>query len=267
MPVDLGDYYPITVETTDEAGDLVDVTSVSVVITLPTGTAGSPVAMSRTSLGRYELDYLTTTTGLHSWRATSTGAVEGNWSDTFVVESGKGIVSLADALAHLGWTTDPTPAQAEQLRSLILAATAACASFTGRTLARTVVTETHDGGRGALPLRQHPVISVTSVSEAGTAYSGFTFDPVGGIVWRDSGRWDTSARQSVSVTYVAGYEDPPADIRLAVLHTVEALWQRTQQAPHPALGSEVEDYLQSDSSVPPMVARRLLEPHRFAGIA
>jgi hypothetical protein len=236
VTTDLGDLYPITVLVRDEDGVLTDTTSVSVAITLPTGAAasGSPFTASRVSVGRYELDYETTVAGLHSWTATASGAIEGVFSDTFVVVSTSdvGIVSLEDARGALRIGSSNT-AEDEFIRDAILDVSDICEAYTGQVWRRTVVTaELADGGGDFIQLKRIPVLSITSVSESGVsvAASGYVLDADNGWLWRgtaQSSRAWAHGRQSVSVSYVAGPADGvvPRRIRRGALNFIRHLWE------------------------------------------
>lgn len=260
---DIGDLYPVTVEALDEDGEPADTTSVTLTVTLPDGTTAGPFAMTRASVGKYVYDYPVTAAGLHLWTAIAEGAVEGVYRDTFVVSSALGIVSVTEVIQALSLHS-VSAKEREELLDLIRAATAACESYLKLALARVEVTETHDGGRSVVALRKAPVISVTSVAEGGVelAADRYTVDTNAGLVWRGASVF-LAGRGTVVVTYVAGMPSPPADIRKAVMREVEHLYQRTKQAPHPALGAETFDELtaSAEAALPPPV-RYLLNPHR-----
>lgn len=267
MTTDLGDLYPITVLVRDEDGTLTDTTSVSVAITLPTGSAapGSPFVASRVSVGRYELDYETTTAGLHSWTATATGAIEGVFSDTFTVvsTSNVGIVSLEDARGALRIGASNT-AEDEFIRDAILDVSDLCEAYTGQVWRRTAVTaELADGGGEFIQLRKTPVVSITSVTESGVtvAASGYVLDTVNGWLWRgtaQSGRIWAYGRQSVSVSYVAGPADGvvPRRIRRGALNFIRHMWEERRAGsgiPFPA-GPDTEWVEGGGVSIPRRVA-------------
>lgn len=239
MTTDLGDLYPITVLVRDVDGVLTDTTSVSVAITLPSGTAapGSPFATSRVSVGRYELDYETTVAGLHSWTATASGAIEGVFSDTFVVVSTSdvGIVSLEDARGALRISATNT-GEDEFIRDCILDVSDICEAYTGQVWRRTVVTaELADGGTEFVQLQRIPAQSITSVTESGVAVAGtgYVLDSANGWLWRgtaQSGRLWACGRQSVSVSYVAGPVNGvvPRRIRRGALNFIRHMWEERQ---------------------------------------
>lgn len=280
MPIDLGDLLPDlgTTVTDNTTGALANATTVTLTLTLPDGTTlTSPagVTVTNPSTGIYRASYETVQAGRHTARWVADGNnCDGAYEQAWDVESSTGgLVSVDDALAHLG-SPSLSSAQLEQLRATILAATRVCGSYIGRQLARESATETYSGGTGAIALRRTPVISVTTVVESGTtlAATDWVLDTVGWLLHRGSttsaSRWATG-RANVAVTYVAGYSNPPADLRLAVLREVEHLWQRTQQAPHPALAAEsFDEFMIRDqfASIPAPV-RYMLDPHKSPGIA
>ena len=105
---------------------------------------------------------------------------------------------------------------------------------------RRSVTESYDGGQYALILRSTPVVSVTSVIDSGVTLTAldYTLDTGAGILYRGTTSYRTGftvGRNSVEVTYVAGYANPPAVVRLAALNLIQSMWQQSQQAFHPGL--------------------------------
>lgn len=277
--IDLGDVVPLTINITNSSGVAADAGAVTITIVLPDGTTGvNAVSVSPTVTGTYQYDYTTAQAGRHTVRWVATGVNAGAYSDAFIVSdtADLGVVSLADVKAHLNTPAVVGTTYDEELRDIIAAATVACADYTGRTLTRTTFTEWYSGGGMMLPLRHSPVISVTTVSENGTALtaSDYVLDEANGVLWRGTTStqmaW-TSGVRNVNVTYVAGYADPPVAIRMAVLRMVEHLWQRSQQAPHPALGMQSSSTGLPDESLPrntyllPYQVQSWLTPYRVAG--
>lgn len=260
MTTDIGDPYPITVETRDENGALIDTTTVTVVITLPDGTDLAPASMTRTTVGRYEYDYVTTVAGLHEWEAEALGAIEGVFTDTFTVTSSSevGIVGLQEARAHLNLVgTDDD----EILRAYILTASDLCEAYTGRAWRRTaVVGEVHDGGGAYLQLRRQPVLEVTAATENGAAAADYVLDARRGRLYRgtQTGRsqW-LPGLQIVEVTYVAGPADAlvPAQIRHGVLECIRHLFEaRRGGSAIPQVGAATEWVPVLGYSIPRRVA-------------
>lgn len=255
---DIGDLYPITVETrkapTDaqiaagQPGDLVDVTSVTVTVTTPDGVPKTPVIMTNASTGVYRYDFPTTVSGLHMWSAVSVGLVAAVADDVFVVSDPGplSIVSVDEVITHMRAQPTMDADDREQLRVYCVAATSAIEEDLHRALVRRVVTETHNGGCAALFLRQTPVLSVTSVVETGVTLgqSGdYVIDPRLGILYRGTAQapaWFDYGLQSVVVTYLAGMTQPPEFIRKVALNTVVKMWQAAQQLPHTYLDGQLD---------------------------
>lgn len=281
MATDLGDLYPITVETRAAPvppateGELVTTAAVDVVVTLPDGTAapGSPFSMSENPTGTWQYDYATTVPGLHAYEATSTGAIEGVFSDTFVVVAPLGsIVSLQEAREYLDF--EETDAD-ELLRATCIVASQACEEWTGKTWMRQVVTDEPHGGCGSrLRLRRRPVLSVTSVEENGVAVpgAGYFLNARQGWLYRGTtqGVYDwTSGVENITVTYIAGPPGGvvPETIRRGVLEMVRHLWTTQRGASgFPSQGTDSEWSPGAGYSIPRWV-EQLWAAHRAIGVA
>lgn len=234
MATDLGDPYPITVETRNDDQELANTDSVFVTITLPNGTALAAAEMLQTGLGIYEYNYPTTVAGLHSWEADAAGPIEGVFSDTFSVTAPTefGIVSLEEARVALRMSDSNTD-QDEFIRDAILDVSDICEAYTGQVWRRIVVTsELADGGAERIQLRRIPVESITSVTESGVAVAStaYVLDAPNGWLWRGSaqiGRCWLPGRQSVSVSYVAAPAGGivPRRIRRGALNFIRHLWE------------------------------------------
>lgn len=224
MTYDLGSVVAIGVQTRDGNGTLADVGSMALTITLPDGTTTSATPAHPTT-GSYTYDYTPSQAGRHVAYWVATGQNATSYTDVFDVRDPADlpVVGLADAKAHLNVTVTTYDAE---LRRFLDVATDLCESYTGRSLRRRTVTEALDGGRSSLVLRQAPVLSVTSVVVDGTTMSDLAVDLPNGIVYTDddeSGIF-TPGRQTITVTYVAGWAAPPADVQQAVLETLRHLW-------------------------------------------
>lgn len=244
MPiVDLGETYSWRVQVANEAGVLgAPSTGPTVTLTLPDGSAGGAPTVTVNAAGDYFVETpVTGVVGRHVLTATASGGQLGTgvtrkWSDPFDVDdpAGLAVVSVPEAVDFLGL---PSTVPTERVRVVIAQANAACSGYLGRQTWRRTFTELHDGGSGGLRLRQTPVVAISAVTE-GTATvtsTGYVLNPLTGILERGttSGAWGWQRGvQNVSVTYVAGYTDPPHDLRLAVLREIEHLWQATQQRAH-----------------------------------
>ena len=87
----------------------------------------------------------------------------------------------------------------------------------------------------------------------------------GAVVSWQPGSWRPAAwSEALVVTYTAGYATAPSWLTLAVLRLIEHLWQRTQQAPHPALGQTGgghDESLPSPGWLLPYAVSSLISPH------
>lgn len=117
--------------------------------------------------------------------------------------------------------------------------------------------------------RAHVSMTVTGVGVGGVPVDVVDWRLDGPVVsWRAGagGSAATYATASVIVTYTAGYATTPPWLRLAVLRLVEHLWQKTQQAPHPALGQVGGGYDESQPSplsyLLPYQVASLIDRHR-----
>lgn len=184
------------------------------------------------------------------------------------------VLSLDEAKEHLNLTTD---VQDAELAVFIDAAEAAIAKRVGP-LEPTDVTSVVDSGGGTLVLPCIPVISVTSV----TAVPGFggVYDASGLSLNGQTGVLSPSSNQDsfgfagsnfgsgllagrYTVSYVAGREEVPSDILLAVKELVRHLWS-TQRGGAKRPGS-TDDPAQSSGYLMPYRVAELLAPHKTFG--
>lgn len=246
MP-DLGDTLPFRSDVYDkpveDGGVLTNSATATLTVTLPDGTTATPT-VSNPSTGKYAATYQTTLLSpsgryVGQWVFTFAGGATSSYLETFDV--GPSIITVDEALAHLRAAgiikSEP---DLDQLQWLCIVATDAVERDLGRAIARRTVTETYDGGRGEIVLRQTPVVSVTSINEAGTVLSAsdYVLNTSTGILYRGSGIsswWFAWGRQNITVTYVAGYTNPPPVVRKVALNVVQEMWQVSQQAPHTLL--------------------------------
>jgi hypothetical protein len=125
-------------------------------------------------------------------------------------------ITLDDAKRHLNITT---AVDDDELTDFIDRAVTRLTHEVGP-LSPTEVTERHNGP-GAIVLRQLPVLAVTSVDNAGTPVTEPDVDLETGIIYASG----LSRRQrSVTVTYTAGFDPLPADLRHAALELLRHLW-------------------------------------------
>jgi hypothetical protein len=219
---DLGAAVPLAVTVTDAAGTAADATTIVLTVGLPDGTAVTPaVTNPPATTGQYSYVYTPAQAGRHTvgWVTTAPAFAH---TDVFYVRAAStpALVSLADVKAHLNIPASTTTHDAE-LRDAILTAGDVVEGIVGA-VGRRTVTETHSGrGRPGLVLRDGPAISITSVTEDGTAVAsgGYTLDDDTGILYRVSGYSDLAwpvGRRNVVVTYVVGRSAVPPAISEAV---------------------------------------------------
>lgn len=232
----------------EDGGVLTDAASVTLTVSLPDGTTATPT-ITNPSTGKYAADYQTTSASpagryVGSWLLTYSGGATAPYVETFDV--GPSLVTEDEALAHLraaGVISEYD--DLDQLYWLCLVATDAVERDLDRILVKRSVTESFDGGRGTILLDSTPVVSITTVVEDDvtlTADSDYVVHAKHGILYRGSStsRWCWSdGIQNVTVTYVAGYNNPPSVARKVCLNAVQGMWQTSQQAPHEFLDAEV----------------------------
>lgn len=243
---DLGDTLPFRADVYDkpaeEGGVLTNATSAVLTVTLPDGTTATPTVANPTA-GKYTSDYVTTAASpqgryVGSWLFTFSGGATAAYVETFDV--GSGVVTVDEALAHLravGIIT--SEGDLDYLQWLTFVATDAIEADLRRAIMPRTVVETYDGhGSNVLILRSMPVLSVTSIVENGTAVTDYSVRNDAGLLYRGTApaaaAW-SAGWQNITVTYRAGYNNPPSYVRKVALNMIQAAWQGSQQAPHPAL--------------------------------
>lgn len=206
---DLGETVRLAASVRDADGDLSNASAVTLTITLPDGTTTSPsVTNPPSATGQYTVDYVPTQAGRHSWRLVATTPNDA-YTDVFDVReaASRAIVSLADAKRHLNIAATNT-AHDDELREHIETTTDVIEDIIGPVVRRTV-TETFSGrGTPALVLSHVPVISITSVTEDGTAVdaSGYSLGD-DGVLKRVVGYQQMGWRygtNNITVVYVPG---------------------------------------------------------------
>jgi hypothetical protein len=221
MTIDVGDVKPLTVEVLDVDGNLANAGTAVVTVTLPDGTAATPTVFNPTT-GRYEADYATTQAGRHVARWAFTGANFGAEPEIFNVAPAEigdlvGLDEVKRKLNITGTTHD------DDLRHYIGVASQVAEDKCGAIARRTVV-ETYSGGRAQLALRQHPVVSVTSITQGGTPLAATAYelaDAGAGVLAATSGVLGSA---TLTVTYVVGRPVIPGPILEGVLELVRHLW-------------------------------------------
>lgn len=225
---DLGDVVTVGVTVKDSAGVTADATTVVATVTLPDATTATPT-VAHTGTGLYSVAYTPTVVGQHQIRWVATGTNASAYTDSFTVRDTTRlpVVSLADAKAYLNISNTTSD---EELRRFLDVITSAGELYTGRVFGRRTVVDTLSGRVPTLPLSTCPVLSITSVVEAGVTLTTDDYalsSPAGGVLARTSGvqlrNWAIGIN-NVVVTYQAGYAtQPPTDIAGA-LAMLDHLW-------------------------------------------
>jgi len=280
MTYDLGDVIPLGITITDSTGANANASAVTCTITLPDGTT-STGSVTNPSTGLYNCDFSPTQTGRHAVRWLATGTNASAYTDEFTVRdyADLGIVGLDEVKAHLNIPTTDTTLD-EELRRFIDAATDLAETYVGQVLGRrTFTSELYDGGTEFIRIRNPKAISVTSVYEndALVSASNYVLDYTGQRLYRigsgtlyatnSYGYW-VQGMNNISITYVAGYVNPPMAARQGVLEIIRHLWQ-TQRGSMSVMGRSLggdELYTTPTYSLPRR-AMELLDPTSFPGIA
>jgi len=260
--IDLADIYSVTFEVRNTAGTLTTPASNVCTLTLPDGTSATP-ALTVASVGVLRLDYPTAQAGRHSgWLVTANPDSAHTFS--FDVDAAAtGIVSLADAKAHLNVTSSTHD---EEIRTMIDAATEWVEHRVGPVVRRSVTATVAPAG-GQLFL-EPPVISLTSLTSA-YGYTE-TFDVA--TVYTDLGagivRYGYSGATfayPVTVTYVAGRAIVPAAVRLATVMMLKAFWETQRGAVSLSVqGLDDTENLGDGMGLAVWRAEKLLEPYLLA---
>jgi hypothetical protein len=278
---DLGDVVSLGITITNSAGTAENATSVVATITLPDGTTTTP-SVTNSGAGLYDISYTPAQVGRYGLRWVATGTNASAYADEFTVRdyADLGITSLDEVKAHINYNSTST-ADDEELRRIIDAATDLCEQYVGQVLGRrTFTSELYDGNTEALRLRSPKAISITSVYENGALLpaAAYALDPTGQRLFRvgsgtlyatnSYGYW-TGGMQNISVTYVAGWVNPPASAKQGVLETIRHLWQTQRGSMSVGGGRGVqgdETYTTPSYSLPRRVME-LLDPISLPGVA
>jgi len=281
MTYDLGDVVALGITLTDSSGAVANASSVACTVYLPDGTTAS-ATVTNPSTGLYNANYVPSQVGRHAVKWVATGTNASAYSDEFTVRdfADLGIVSLADVKAHINYNSTST-ADDEELRRVIDAATDLCEQYVGQVLGRrTFTNELYDGNTEHLRLRNPRAISITSVYENGVLLpaAAYALDPTGQRLFRvgsgtlyatnSYGFW-TGGMQNISVTYVAGFVNPPASAKQGVLEVIRHLWQTQRGSMNVGGGRGLqgdETYVTPSYSLPRR-AMELLDPLSFPGVA
>lgn len=171
------------------------------------------------------------------------------------------LVTLAEAKDQVNITDSSADSE---LPRFISSATGVVERYVGPVVHRTV-TETFNGGGRTVLLGWRPVVSVTSVTEDGTALAsdGYRVATESGVLTRMAG--PSASRfaagvASVVVTYVAGQAANtaavPGHIRMAALIIIQHMWETQRPAAAGPFSQAADDY---DPRYAYSIPRRALE--------
>jgi len=276
---DLGDKVYLSWNTVDSSGAAVNPGTVTLNITLPDATNVS-VTTSTSVTGTYTGSYLPTQVGRHILAWAATGAYPQAFSDIFEVRdiTDIGIVGYDECLEYLNIPS--ASANENEIRRFIDAATNLAESYVGQVLGRrTFTSELYDGGGEFIRIRNPKAISISSVYEnsALVSSSAYALDYTGQRLYRigsgslyatnSYGYW-SQGMNNLSITYVAGYTDPPMAAKQGVLEIIRHLWQTQRGGMNVmsrALGGD--ELYQAPTYSLPRRAMELLDPVSFPGLA
>jgi len=280
MTYDLGDVVPLGITITDSTGANANASAVTCTITLPDGTT-STGSVTNPSTGLYNCDFSPSQTGRHAVRWLATGTNASAYTDEFNVRdyADLGLLGLAEVKAHLNIPTTDTTLD-EELRRYIDAGTDLAEQYLGQILGRkTFTSELYDGGTEFIRIRNPKVISVTSVYENGAlvSSSNYVLDYTGQRLYRigsgtlyatnSYGYW-TAGMNNVSITYVAGYVNPPMAAKQGVLEIIRHLWQTQRGAMNVMTRNQTgDDFYPGSTYSLPRRAMELLDPQSLPGLA
>jgi hypothetical protein len=276
---DLGDVVSLGITITNASGTPENATAASLTVYLPDGTSATP-SVTNSGAGLYDASYTPTQVGRHVVKWVATGTNASAFSDEFNVRdiNDVGIVGYSEALEFLNIPT--ASANEEEVRRFIDAASDLAETYVGQVLGRrTYSNELYDGGTEFIRIRNPKAISITSVTENGVTVpsSNYVLDYTGQRLYRigsgtlyatnSYGYW-TGGMNNVSITYVAGYVNPPMSAKQGVLEILRHLWQ-TQRGAINVMGRNISgDELYSTPTYSlPRRAMELLDPTSFPGLA
>lgn len=276
---DLGDKVYLTWNTVDSAGAAVNPGTVTATITLPDGTTSSLTTATAVT-GTYTTTYVPTMAGRHVYAWSATGTWPQAYADVFEVRdiADIGIVGYDEVLEYLN--IPASSANENEVRRFMDAATDLAEQYTGVILGRkTFTSELYDGGQEFIRIRNPKVVSITSVYENGALLNSgqYVMDYTGQRLFRigsgtlyatnSYGYW-TAGMNNVSVTYVAGYANPPMSAKQGVLEIIRHLWT-SQRGAMNVMGRQLTgDELYSTPTYSlPRRAMELLDPVSLPGLA
>jgi hypothetical protein len=276
---DLGDKVYFTWSTVDSSGAAVNPGTVTASVTLPDGTNTS-ISTSTATTGSYTASYLPTQVGRHIVAWSATGTWPQAYSDVFEVRdiADIGIVGYDEVLEYLN--IPAASANENEIRRFIDAATDLAETYVGQVLGRrTYSSELYDGGQEFLRIRNPKAISITSVYENGALLGAgaYALDYTGQRLYRvgsqtiyatnSYGYW-SQGFNNISITYVAGYVNPPMSAKQGVLVIIKHLWE-SQRGAMNVMGRVLggDELYQTPTYSLPRRAMELLDPTSFPGMA
>lgn len=277
---DLGDVVNLGITITDTSGNNANATAVVATITAPDGTVYTP-GLSNSAAGLYDVSFTPTQSGRHTIRWVATGANASAYMDEFNVRdmTHTSVISLDQAKAHLNIPASNTTND-EEIRRFIDAATDLAENYVGCILGRqTFTNEKYDGNTDHLRIRNPKVISIASVYENGNLLNAadYLLDPTGQRLYRVTtvaysasnyyGIWAPGAN-NITVTYTAGFLNPPGAVQQGVLEILRHLWQ-TQRGAVSVMGRAQpgDDFYPASTYSLPRRAMELLDPASLPGMA
>jgi hypothetical protein len=259
---------------TGDAGP-VDPATLTVTISLPDTTTETfnLSDFTRSSVGVFHYDYLPAQAGGYDWRIVSTvpnAASEGSFTVDTAGAHFDEPVTLEDAKAHVNKTTTTDDAE---LQRMLDAAMARISYEVGPLSPKTFVEEHIDDA--PFILRKQPAQTFTAIAET-PLYRAYGMPPtapypstwrlIGGVLHRTSG-WSPYFQTVATITYTAGWNPLPEDIRQAVLELTRHLWStqqgsRASSSSGPPMRGSQEQIMAGMSYTLPNRVKELLEPYR-----
>ena len=242
MSFEIGQKVRVSLVVTNDDGVPTNAT-VAVSVMHPNLTAAAAPVAVNDSTGNYHFDVTPDAVpGPWQWTATTSGAVVSVQRGQFWVrDPAMQLISLEEMKTHLNKALD-VHTDDEELRDWIEAGRWVIEREVGPVLPRTI-TETYDGYRRVIVLRQGPVIGVTSVTEtvgpqdirvltAETpptyGENQYAFDAARRLLTRRSFGWSGRWAESVAVTYMVGRYPLPMNYKVALGELVSHLWRASQ---------------------------------------
>lgn len=269
QPVIIGDPAAGYLTFTDAiSGALVDPTTITTTLLKPDQSTVPYTAPTKVTGGTYYQALPAgdlTLPGPYQWKTVSTGPGAGTVHGSFTVYDPFDfeLLSVQDAKEQL---EKIGPVDDAELELYVTAVTRMIEGKVGP-CSRQTITETVYGGR-VLQLSRVPVVSVTSITGIylGTptyVTTGLAVDPWTGIIRQPAGfTW----AGPLTVVYVAGRTDLPADLALAGRLLLQHLWRtkRAQSASPQFGGPTIDEGLPVGAGYAwPNRVRELIEPHKL----